>query len=40
VETDERRRADLVLRGRERAATCRFADSAARLYQVLAEAAS
>ena len=40
LEADERRRAELVALGRVRAASCRFADSAARLYEVLAEAAA
>jgi hypothetical protein len=40
LETDAKRRAALVAKGRERAAACRFSDSAARLYEVLAEAAA
>jgi glycosyltransferase involved in cell wall biosynthesis len=40
VEVDAALRAGLVERGRARAATCRFADSAARLYAVLSEAAT
>jgi glycosyltransferase involved in cell wall biosynthesis len=40
LEGDAARRAELVERGRVRAASCRFADSAARLYEVLAEAAA
>jgi glycosyltransferase involved in cell wall biosynthesis len=38
VETDAALRADLVARGRLRAASCRFSDSAARLLDVLREA--
>jgi glycosyltransferase involved in cell wall biosynthesis len=40
LEGDARRRAELVAAGRLRAAACRFADSAARLYEVLVEAAA
>jgi O-antigen biosynthesis alpha-1,2-mannosyltransferase len=40
VEDDENLRALLVAKGRERAANCRFTDSAARLYEVLREAAA
>jgi glycosyltransferase involved in cell wall biosynthesis len=38
VESDDALRADLVARGRARAASCRFSDSAARLLDVLREA--
>jgi len=40
VESDPRLRADLVERGRRRAAACSFVDSAARLLEVLAEASA
>jgi glycosyltransferase involved in cell wall biosynthesis len=39
LETDAGRRRELVAAGRRRAASCRFADAAARLREVLAEAA-
>jgi glycosyltransferase involved in cell wall biosynthesis len=40
VETEAKRRAELVEKGRRRAASCRFRESASRLVEVLVEAAS
>ena len=40
LETEPARRDELVAQGLRRAGGCRFADAAARLYQVLAEAAA